>query len=94
AAMKTTASEVVGSATVRSGDPTTVNVDLPGWEFPDSGSGYRLAIELEDGSRTMASITTDRTSWEIPLEDDADEVASVSLLDADGWAWCSARFPD
>jgi hypothetical protein len=48
---------------------------------------------MDDGSRTMTHIGTDATWWKVSLEGDADEVASVSVLDGDGWVWCSAEFP-
>jgi hypothetical protein len=94
AEMTTGVGEVVGAATVRSGDPPTVAVDVPGWEEAvPAGATYWLAVEMNDGSRTMTHIGTDATWWEVSLEGDADEVASVSVLDGDGWVWCSAEFP-
>jgi hypothetical protein len=93
AEMTTGVGEVVGTATVRSGNPATVAVDVPGWEDAvPAGATYWLAIELDDGSRTMTHIGTDATWWQVPLEGDADEVATVSVLDGDGWVWCSAEF--
>jgi hypothetical protein len=91
--MTTGVGEVVGTATVRDGEPATVTVDVPGWDDivpPDAA--YWLAIELEDGSRTMTHIGTNATWWEVQLEADADEVATVSVLDGKGWVWCSAEF--
>jgi anti-sigma factor RsiW len=93
AEMTTGVGEVVGTATVRSGDPATVAVDVPGWEEAvPAGATYWLAVEMDDGSRTMTHIGTDATWWEVSLEGDVDEVASVSVLDSDGWVWCSAEF--
>jgi Putative zinc-finger len=93
AEMTTGVGEVVGTATVRSGDPATVAVDVPGWEKAvPAGATYWLAVEMDDGSRTMTHIGTDATWWKVSLEGDADEVASVSVLDGDGWVWCSAEF--
>jgi Putative zinc-finger len=93
AEMTTGVGEVVGTATVRSGDPATVAVDVPGWEEAvPAGATYWLAVEMDDGSRTMTHIGTDATWWEVSLEGDADEVASVSVLDGEGWVWCSAEF--
>ncbi len=93
AEMATGVGEVVGTATVRSGDPATVAVDVPGWEEAvPAGATYWLAVEMDDGSRTMTHIGTDATWWKVSLEGDADEVASVSVLDGDGWVWCSAEF--
>jgi hypothetical protein len=93
AEMTTGVGEVVGTATVRSGDPATVAVDVPGWEesVPE-GATYWLAVEMDDGSRTMTHIGTDATWWEVPLEGGADAVARVSVLDGEGWVWCSAEF--
>jgi hypothetical protein len=94
AEMTTGVGEVVGTATVRSGDPATVAVDVPGWEKAvPAGATYWLAVEMDDGSRTMTHIGTDATWWKVSLEGHADEVASVSVLDGDGWVWCSAEFP-
>lgn len=93
AEMTTGVGEVVGTATVRSGDPATVAVDVPGWEEAvPAGATYWLAVEMDDGSRTMTHIGTDATWWKVSLEGDADEVASVAVLDGDGWVWCSAEF--
>jgi Putative zinc-finger len=93
AEMTTGVGEVVGTATVRSGDPATVAVDVPGWEQAvPAGATYWLAVEMDDGSRTMTHIGTDATWWKVSLEGDANEVASVSVLDGDGWVWCSAEF--
>ena len=94
AEMTTGVGEVVGTATVRGGDPATVAVDVPGWDdIVPTDATYWLAIELEDGSRTMTHIGTDATWWEVPLRAPADEVATVSVLDGEGWVWCSAEFP-
>jgi hypothetical protein len=91
--MTTGVGEVVGTATVHSGNPATVAVDVPGWEDAvPADATYWLAVEMEDGSRTMTHIGTDATWWEVPLEGDAGDVASVSVLDGDGWVWCSAEF--
>jgi Putative zinc-finger len=93
AEMTTGVGEVVGTATVRSGNPATVAVDVPGWdEAVPAGATYWVAVEMDDGSRTMTHIGTDATWWEVSLEGDADDVASVSVLDGDGWVWCSAEF--
>jgi Putative zinc-finger len=93
AEMTTGVGEVVGTATVRSGAPATVAVDLPGWEEAvPAGASYWLAVEMDDGSRAMSHIGTDATWWKIPLEGNADEVVSVSVLDGDGLVWCSAEF--
>ena len=93
APMTTSAGEVVGEATVHDGDPTMVDVALPGWEFPPYVQDYWLAIELDGGERMMAHLTTEDTWWEVPVEAAADEVTAVSLLDGNGRVWCSAEFP-
>ena len=93
AEMTTGVGEVVGTATVRGGNPATVAVDVPGWgEAVPEGATYWLAIEMDDGSRTMTHIGTDTTWWQVPLAGDADDVATVSVLDGEGWVWCSAEF--
>src|SRR4029453_6716077 len=59
AEMTTGGGEVVGTATVRSGDPATVAVDVPGWEEAvPAGATYWLAVEMDDGSRTMTPLGT------------------------------------
>jgi hypothetical protein len=91
--MSTGVGEVVGTATVRSGDPAMVAVDVPGWADkvrPDAT--YWLAIELDDGSRTMTHLPTDDDWWEVAIDANADEVATVSVLNGDGLVWCSATF--
>lgn len=93
AEMTTGVGEVVGNATLRDGDPDTVAVGVPGWEETAlSGATYWLAIELDDGSRTMTHIGTEDTWWEVPLGGDTSEVAKVSVLDGRGRVWCSADF--
>jgi hypothetical protein len=93
AEMITGVGEVVGDATLRDGDPDTVAVDVPGWdETALSGATYWLAVELDDGSRTMTHIGTEDTWWEVPLRGDTSEVANVSVLDGQGRVWCSADF--
>lgn len=93
AEMATGVGEVVGTATIRSGNPATLAVDLPGWpDMADPDATYWLAIELDDGSRTTAHVGTNNDRWQWPLEAGADEVATVSLLDDDGKVWCSAEF--
>ena len=106
--MRTGNGRLVGDATVRGDDPAVVTVDLPGWSelvrlYGDgnggdgngnAGSGpYWLTVELDDGSRTMNRIPPDDTAWEVPLRAGAGEVAAVSVVDAEGRAWCTGRFP-
>jgi Putative zinc-finger len=91
--MLTSVGEVVGTATVHHSEPATLSVDLP--EYPDnarSGVTYWLAIELDDGSRRMTQLDTDDSYWRVPLAN-ADEVATVSVLDQRGYVWCLAEFP-
>jgi Putative zinc-finger len=91
--MRTGVGEVVGEATLRDGDPATVAVDVPGWaDIAHRGDTYWLAIELDDGSRTMTHLDTDHTWWEVPVEADAGKIAAVSMLDGEGRVWCTGRF--
>jgi hypothetical protein len=99
AEMRTGTGRLVGDVSVQGDDPAVVAVDLPGWselvdlyDSDDRGS-YWLAVELDDGSRTMNRIPTDDTAWEVPLWAGAGEVAAVSVVDAEGRAWCTGRFP-
>jgi hypothetical protein len=99
AEMRTGTGRLVGDVSVRGDDPAVVTVDLPGWselvdlyDSDDRGS-YWLAVELDDGSRTMNRIPTDDTAWEVPLRAGAGEVAAISVVDAEGRAWCTGRFP-
>jgi hypothetical protein len=95
AEMTTGAGVVVGTATVRGGDPATVTVDVPGWgPAAPPGGTYWLAVDREDGHRSMTHIGTEMAVWEVPLVGDADEVTAVSVLDGEGRVWCSAPFPD
>jgi hypothetical protein len=90
---------LVGEATV-SGDPAMVAVDVPEWAGlveawgkeagPDAT--YWLAVEFEDGSRSMTHLTADDASWRVALEVSADDVAGVAVLDGEGRVWCTARF--
>ena len=93
AQMLTGVGEVVGTATIHGGDPATLTVELP--DYPNEarpGITYWLAVELDDGTRTMTRLDTDDSSWEVRLDGNADDVAAVSALAADGWVWCSAEF--
>jgi hypothetical protein len=99
AEMRTGTGHLVGGATVRGDDPAVVTVELPGWSelvdlYGDAGSTYWVAVELEDGSRTMNRIPggTDQ-EWEVPLRAAAGDVAAVSVVDGEGRAWCTGRFP-
>jgi hypothetical protein len=97
--MRTGSGHLVGEATV-SGDPATVAVDVPEWadlvELWDKEAGpdatYWLAVEFENGSRTMTHLTADDASWRVALEAGADDVAGVAVLDGEGRVWCTARF--
>lgn len=105
AEMRTGNGRLVGDATVRGDDPALVTVDLPGWselvrlygdgdgDSEGGGGPYWLTVELDDGSRTMNRIPPDDTAWEVPLRAGAGEVAAVSVVDAEGRAWCIGRFP-
>jgi hypothetical protein len=98
--MRTGNGRLVGDATVRGDDPAVVTVDLPGWAElvelygdGDGGGPYWLTVELDDGARTRNRIPPDATAWEVPLRAGAGEVAAVSVVDAEGRAWCTGRFP-
>jgi hypothetical protein len=99
AEMRTGTGRPVGDATVRGDDPAVVTVQLPGWADlvrlygDDGGRPYWLAVELDDGSRTMNRIPPGDTAWEVPLRAGATEVAAISVVDAEGRAWCTGRFP-
>ena len=97
AEMRTGNGRLVGDATVRGDDPAVVTVDLPAWSelvrLYGNGGPYWLTVELDDGSRTMNRIPPDDTAWEVPLRAGAGEVAAVSVVDAEGRAWCTGRFP-
>jgi hypothetical protein len=107
--MRTGRGRLVGTATVtvggtaggtaESGDgPVTVSVRLPGWpelieRYGTPGGDHWLAVELDDGSRTLDRMPPSATRWDVPLRAAAGDVAAVSVLDGDGRAWCTARFP-
>jgi Putative zinc-finger len=98
AEMRTGTGHLVGDVTVRGDDPSVVTVELPGWSdlvrmYGGRRGTYWLAVELDDGSRTMNRIPPGDTAWEVPLRAAAGDVAAVSVVDAGGRAWCSGRFP-
>ncbi|MGH9111367.1 MAG: hypothetical protein ACRDZN_03570 [Acidimicrobiales bacterium] len=91
--MRTGVGEVVGEATLRDGDPAVIAVNVPGWaNIADPDDSYWLAVELDDGSRTMTHVASEHTWWEVPVEADAGDVAAVSILDGKGRVWCTGRF--
>lgn len=98
AEMRTGTGDPVGDAFLE-GDPATVVVDVPGWVDlvrrygASSDADYRLAVELDDGSRDLVTLPPGSDGrWRIPLAASASEVASVAVIDDQGRTWCSARF--
>jgi Putative zinc-finger len=100
AEIRTGRGDVVGRATVAGEDVATVVVDVPAWERMVEAWGddnpseeYWLAVEQDDGTRTLRPVPPDMDDWSVRVDAPADEVASVSMIDAQGRVWCSGRFP-
>jgi hypothetical protein len=95
--MRTGRGRLVGDVTVHGDDPAVVAVDLPGWsELLDQYGGdgpYWLAVELDDGSRSMDQIPPDGSAWEVSVRAATADVATVSIVDTEGRAWCTGRLP-
>ena len=97
--MRTGTGELVGHATLRDDDRTTVVVDIPAWSElarrygDDAADTYWLAVNLTDGTRRLVPLPT-RTGqpWEVAINSDPDDVTAVGIVDVQGRTWCSAEF--
>jgi anti-sigma factor RsiW len=98
AEMRTGRGTVVGVATVTGGEPATVEVAVPGWQETlerwdaTHADTYWLAVETEDGTRTMQVADPSIEEWTMRVDAPAAEVSTVSVLDDAGRVWCSGRF--
>jgi hypothetical protein len=97
AEMRTGRGRVVGDAAVTGDGPATVVVDVPEWaalveRWGTPEGGYWLAVEEDDGTRTLRPIPDEVHDWTVHVEAPAADVASVSMLDAEGRVWCTGRF--
>jgi hypothetical protein len=99
AEIRTGRGDVVGEATVSGGDTATVVLDVPDWArlvelWADDApaGGYWLAVEEDDGTRTLRAMPQAVEHWSVPIHAAARDVAAVSMIDADGRVWCSGRF--
>ena len=98
AVMRTGGGHLVGEVTAAGSDPTVVTLDVPGWDevlerWGDAPAGdYWLVAEQEDGTRTMRALATDVEDWSMRVDAPVDDIATVSMLDAEGRVWCTGRF--
>ncbi len=101
AEMRTGRGRAVGTVTLTGADPVEIAVDVPEWEalverWEGEASGdYWLAVETRDGERTMRPAPDDGgdDEWTMTVDVGADDVAGVSVVDAEGRIWCSSTFP-
>lgn len=96
AEMRTSRGEVVGEVIVRGDDPASLFLTLPGWadqiaRYGEPGDNVSLRIEVDDGQQlTMPVTLDDEAAWAQTIDVDPDAIASVALVDANGYVWCSA----
>jgi Putative zinc-finger len=99
AEIRTGRGDVVGEASVQGDETATVAIDVPGWGRmvdawgDDNPSGdYWLAIEQDDGTRSLRPVPTDLDGWTVRINAPAEDVTSVAMIDAQGRVWCGGRF--
>jgi anti-sigma factor RsiW len=97
AAMRTGASQVVGRASV-SGDPAVVSLDIPDWAALVRSYGgavdahYWVEVSTANGTRALYRLpAVEDQPWRVPTHADGQHVVSVSVVDARGRVWCTAR---
>jgi hypothetical protein len=95
--MRTGRGDVVGDATVTGADPATIVVDVPEWaamveRWGTPEGGYWLAVEVDDGTRTVHPIPGEVDDWTVRVDGAAADVASVAMIDAEGRVWCTGEF--
>jgi hypothetical protein len=101
APMKATGGETVGEVWRYGGDDAVLFVAVPAWSDvafagPQAPS-YSLRLELADGRTTEVGHVTlggGQSSWGIATDIEGADIAAVSVVDDDGQAWCTGRFPD
>ncbi|HKY68983.1 MAG TPA: hypothetical protein VJM49_21520, partial [Acidimicrobiales bacterium] len=98
AEMRTGSGAVVGAATAEGDDTTLVTLDVPGWDSmvehwgEAPAASYRLVVEQDDGARTVRVLAADVDDWSLRVDAPVDDIATVSMLDAEGRVWCTGRF--
>jgi anti-sigma factor RsiW len=97
AAMRTGASQVVGHASV-SGDPALVSLDIPDWAALVRSYGgsvdahYWVEVSTANGTHGLYRLpVVDDQPWRVKTHADGQHVVSVSVVDARGVVWCTAR---
>jgi hypothetical protein len=97
AAMETGADKVVGHASV-GGDPAVVSLDIPDWAALVRSYGgsvdahYWVEVSTANGTRALYRLpAVDGQPWRVPTHADGQHVVSVSVVDARGRVWCTAR---
>ena len=98
APMITPEGDPIGQAVRSGGDDALVFVAVPDWSGPAagaSGDSFTLRVELDDGAtveRQTLALDPDGHSWAGATGIAGDDIAAVSLVDADGQVWCTGRF--
>lgn len=99
AAMITPDGDTVGEVWHSAGSKSAVFVSVPEWS--DTGNGeaaagpFTLRVELKNGTTVTADefeLEAGTSSWAESTDVDGDDIAAVSVLDADGDVWCTGTF--
>ena len=98
APMITPEGDPIGQAVRSGGDDAVVFVAVPDWTAPSGGDDtepFTLRLELDDGDtvdRQTLALDPDGHSWAGATGVAGEDIAAVSLVDADGQVWCTGRF--
>ena len=98
APMITPEGDPIGQAVRSGGDDALVFVAVPDWSGPTDGATgepFTLRVELDDGGtveRQTLALDPDGHSWAGATGIAGEDIAAVSLVDADGQVWCTGRF--
>lgn len=98
AAMITPQGDAIGEVWRSAGPDSAVFVSVPDWSDAEDGGSpgpFHLRLELEDGSvvdQGAFELTSGTSSWAETTGLDGDDIATVSVLDADGDVWCTGTF--
>ncbi len=99
AAMITPDGDAVGEVWHSAGAETAVFISVPEWSDPATGGGstgrFSLRLELEDGTTVDQGdfeLAAGTSSWAESTRLAGDDIAAVSVLDADGDVWCTGTF--
>ena len=98
APMITPEGDPIGQAVRSGGDDAVVFVAVPDWSAPSDeevGEPFTLRVELDNGDtvdRQTLALDPDGHSWAGATGLAGEDIAAVSLVDADGNVWCTGRF--